>query len=173
MSFYYPNNHRDPAQLDEMRRLDEAGICLFCPSYLDHNQQQRVIHATAFWSVTPNAYPYRHTRLHLLLVPRVHVRDLLDLSAEALADFWVVLAWVRDRHRLAYYGLGVRCGDCRYTGGTIEHLHVHLIVGDAEDPDHEPVRLKLSSRPAYSPSAKLVSTSSNVNCSTADGATST
>jgi ATP adenylyltransferase len=54
---------------------------------------------------------------------------------------------VREHHGLTHYGLGGRNGDCRYTGGTIYHVHVHVIVGDVTNPEHQPVRLRLSSRP--------------------------
>jgi ATP adenylyltransferase len=92
--------------------------------------------------VTGNRFPYRGTGTHLLLVPDEHVSDLVDLTPEAQRDFWAALAWVREHHGLAYYGLGVRNGDPRFTGGTIRHLHVHVVVGD---PEAEPVRMKLSS----------------------------
>jgi ATP adenylyltransferase len=106
-----------------------------------------VLRETPHWIVTPNRFPYGGTKTHLLLVPTAHVTDLLDLPAEAQADYWSVLGWVRDHLNLEYYGLAARNGDCRYTGGTISHVHVHVLVGDVEDPEHQPVRVRLSSRP--------------------------
>lgn len=149
-SFYYLGNSRNAEQRAEMQRLEAAGACLFCPGHLESGGEQRVLWHTpaSSWSVTENRYPYRGTKVHLLLIPALHVSDLLALPEDVLADFWVALRWVQDNYALEFYGLGVRCGDCRYTGGTIQHLHVHVIVGDVEDPEHEPVRLKLSSRPA-------------------------
>lgn len=147
MSLYYLGNHRTADQLDEMRRLEAEGTCIFCPGGpegVDADTLLRLDH----WVVRPNAYPYRGTRLHLLLVPYQHVTDLLDLGEDALAEFWVAARWVRETYQLTFYGLGARCGDCAYTGGTIAHAHVHFVVGDVEAADHTPVRLKLSSRPA-------------------------
>jgi diadenosine tetraphosphate (Ap4A) HIT family hydrolase len=148
MSLYYLGNSRGAEQLNEMRRLEAEGKCLFCPEHLDTAPTQRVLMRTAGWSVTENRYPYRGARLHLLVIPALHVSDILSLPSDVLADFWVALAWIRETYSLEFYGLGARCGDCRYTGGTIQHLHVHVVVGDIENPNHEPVRLKLSSRPA-------------------------
>jgi ATP adenylyltransferase len=147
MSLYCLNNYRSKEQLADMRRLDADGVCIFCPQHMAADADQRIVHRTRHWSVTPNEFPYAGTRLHLLLVPDEHVGDLLDLSPEAQFDFWAALRWVRDHYALAYYGLGVRNGDCSYTGGTIAHVHVHVIVGDVEDPDHVPVKFKLTSRP--------------------------
>jgi diadenosine tetraphosphate (Ap4A) HIT family hydrolase len=144
---YHLGNNRTEQQLADMLRLEAAGVCVFCPEHLAQDPDQPTLHRTPQWTVTPNEFPYAGTALHLLLVPDEHVTDLLDLSAAAQADFWAALGWVRDHYSLTYYGLGSRNGDCRYTGGTIYHVHVHVIVGDVADPGHEPVRLKLSSRP--------------------------
>jgi diadenosine tetraphosphate (Ap4A) HIT family hydrolase len=148
VSLYYFGNHRSAEQLAEMVRLEADGTCLFCPEHLAEDAEHKSVLETAHWTVTPNRYPYKGTRLHLLLIPHEHVTDMVDLSAEAREDFWLALGRVRDHYAFTYYGLGVRNGDCRFTGGTVHHLHVHLVVGDVDDPNHEPVRMKLSSRPS-------------------------
>ncbi|MGI5155423.1 HIT family protein [Microbispora sp. CA-102843] len=144
MAFYCPANSRDAGQRAEMDRLERVGVCLFCQ---EHLPPERVLWRTAWWSVTENAYPYTGARLHFLLIPTVHAAELLDLPGAARDDLWTVLQWVRDSYELDFYGLGLRSGNCAYTGGTIEHLHLHVLVGDVGDPQHEPVQLKLSSRP--------------------------
>lgn len=152
MSLYYLGNARHAEQAEQMRRLEAEGTCIFCPGCLNSPDDPQVVLTAQDWVVRYNAYPYASTRLHLLLVPRRHVRDLLDLTDAELAGFWQVGRELRTRYGLNFYGLGARCGDCRYTGGTIEHVHVHLVVGDPDDPQHTPIRLKLSSRPASSKS---------------------
>jgi|1185.fasta_scaffold46688_2 ATP adenylyltransferase len=142
MSFYHFENSRTEEQTAEMRRLDAAGICLFCPGHLEGVQE--VLHRSEHWAVTPNRFPYSNAGLHLLLVPHTHVTDMVELTPEAQADFFSTLAWVREKFDLTYYGLGVRSGDSPVTGSTIKHLHVHVIVGDL---DREPVRFKMSSPP--------------------------
>lgn len=147
MSLYYLGNYRTQEQLENMLRLEAAGSCLFCPEHLGNDPAQRVVYRSALWTVTPNAYPYRGTRLHLLLVPDEHVTDLLDLSDAAKADMWTVLAWIRSEYGLAFHSLLARNGACEFTGATIRHVHMHVVQGDVDDPHHEPVRTKLSSRP--------------------------
>ena len=147
MSLYCTDNYRTEEQLAEMRRLEAAGICLFCPDSLRDHARQRVAFETAHWAVTPNAFPYAGTRLHLLVVPHRHVNDMLDLGDAALADFWVALRLIRERFELDHYGLGVRNGNCSFTGATIRHVHAHVLVGDASLEPEVPVRMKFSSRP--------------------------
>lgn len=138
------DNHRTAEQLADMEELEARGLCLFCPDGLAEHGRQRVLWETSHWSITPNEFPYKGTALHLLLVPRQHVGDILDLDEAARADFWTALGWVRDRYELTYYGLGVRNGDCRYTGATIAHLHAHVVVAP---PDPEAVvRMRFSAQ---------------------------
>lgn len=143
MTQYRLEHSRSPEQRAAMERLVADGVCVFCPGNLD----QEVVHRTGRWTVTPNKFPYDGTKYHLLLVPDPHVSDLLDLPGDVQAEFWTALGWVRDTYRLDYYSLGVRCGDCRYTGSTIEHVHAHVIVGDRDDPAVESIKVKLYQRP--------------------------
>jgi ATP adenylyltransferase len=140
-------NHRTAQQLAEMQRLEADGVCLFCPEGLRTHARQQILWETKHWAVTPNKFPYRGTGLHLLLVPHAHAGDMLDLDPDIRQDFWTALAMVRERYRLSHYGLGIRNGDCRFTGATITHVHAHVLVGDpAADPD-TPVRMRFSSQP--------------------------
>lgn len=151
MSLYYLGNYRTAEQLADMRALEAAGVCLFCPQHLAKDKRRHTLHRTSLWTVTPNEFPYAGTRLHLLLIPDEHVTDLLDLSPEAQQDFWVAMRWIRDHHGLTFYSMAARNGDCEYTGATVRHVHVHLLQGDVDDPGHQPVRTKLSSRPPTPP----------------------
>lgn len=148
MSLYCFDHVRTAEQRERMERLDAAGVCLFCPDGIAAHAAAEVVLRTGHWAVLPNAFPYEGARLHLLLIPREHAEDLLELSAPARADFWAALARVKQRYGLAHYGLGARNGDCRYTGATIAHVHAHVLVGDEASADSPPVRMRLSSRPA-------------------------
>jgi diadenosine tetraphosphate (Ap4A) HIT family hydrolase len=150
LKLYCTDNYRTEAQLAEMRRLEAAGICLFCPASLRDHARQEIAFETRLWTVTPNAFPYKGTRLHLLIVPHQHVNDMLDLDDDALADFWAALRQVRERYDLDHYGLGVRNGNCSFTGATIAHVHAHVLVGDPDLDPEVPVRMRFSSRPELS-----------------------
>jgi ATP adenylyltransferase len=147
VSLYCFDNARSPEQLAEMRRLDAAGVCLFCPEYLASQSRQQVLFSTQHWTITPNEFPYPGTSLHLLLVPHQHAADVLELGEEVRSDFWVALRAVAERHGLRHYGLGVRNGDCRFTGATIRHVHAHVLVSAVHD-DAPPVRMRFSGRTA-------------------------
>lgn len=146
MKLYYPKNYRTQEQLAQMNELEAAGICLFCPEHLPNYRP--VLHRTAHWSLVANQYPYRGARLHFLLLPDEHVTDIVDLTAAAQADFFVALRWARDEHDMQFYGLAARNGDCAFTGGTIRHVHLHMLQGSPDEAEFVPVRVKLSSHPS-------------------------
>jgi ATP adenylyltransferase len=145
MTFYCFQNYRFDDQLAEMQRLEAEGTCLFCPDGLRQHAADRILHESGSWFVILNKFPYRGTKLHLLIIPREHVGDMADLHPAAQSDFWSVLSLTRERFELSHYGLGIRNGDCRFTGATIAHLHAHVLVGDP-DSDTD-VRMRLSSHP--------------------------
>jgi hypothetical protein len=39
-----------------------------------------------------------------------------------------------------------RSGDMRRNGGSVEHLHLHYIVGNTDNLEHEEIRFKVSSQ---------------------------
>jgi len=145
LSLYCLENFRTAEQLAEMRKLEAAGICLFCPEGLRQHDRQTVLWETSHWTITPNEFPYKGTELHLLLVPRQHANDVLDLDPASQQDFWNALAMVRERFDLRYYGLGIRNGDCKFTGATVAHVHAHVLVASALM-QGEPVRMRFSPR---------------------------
>lgn len=135
MSLYCPGNARSELQRAEMVRLESQQVCVFCPGQV--NGQDVYLHSTDHWSVRPNQYPYDGAQLHVLLVPDVHVGKLLELPLAAQDDMWTVLGWVVGEYDLSHWTLAARNGPCDATGGTIEHLHLHLIVNDPTGPPVE------------------------------------
>jgi ATP adenylyltransferase len=142
-------NARTAEQLAEMQRLEAAGVCLFCPGELDRHAGAAAFLRTDHWTVMPNDFPYAGTSLHLMLIPRRHAGDLLELGAAAQADFFTALAAARAHYGFGHYGLGVRNGDCRYTGATIAHVHAHVVVAPPEP--EAVVRMRFSAQPAAAP----------------------
>lgn len=136
---------RVEAQTAKMRQLIERGICAFCEEHFEDYHDHPIEFQTAHWIVSKNDYPYQGAKLHLLLVSKQHVATFSGLTREARADFAEVLVEIEARWKLPSYAVGVRAGDPSRNGGTVEHLHAHVVVGDTDNPAHEPVRFKMSS----------------------------
>ena len=146
MKNYNTKVARSDAQLEKMDELIKRGICIFCPEHI-HEDSEKIQIKTKHWMVKKNAYPYERTKLHILLISRVHVSTMSQLSKAAQMEFTQLIVRCEKQFKLVSYALGMRAGDMRCNGASMEHLHAHIVVGDTGDPNHEPVRFKMSSRP--------------------------
>lgn len=138
---------RSEAQKENMRELAAEGKCFMCYENLTEYDNNRVEFETAHWVITPNAYPYEHTSLHMLLIARRHVKSLAALNPNERADLGEAIAEIEKRWKLGSYFAGIRNGDFRYNGGSVEHLHAHVIVGERDPDKFEKVRMKIATLP--------------------------
>ena len=76
---------------------------------------------------------------HALLIPRRHVADWFDATAEEQHALTQALttarSTIREKHQPDGFNIGINAG--KAAGQTIFHLHVHLIPrykGDQDDP---------------------------------------
>lgn len=146
MALYNIDAARTEDQKNEMKRLDEEGICLFCPDNI-YKSENPLEFETKYWMVKKNDYPYKGTKHHVLLIPKVHAASVSELPAEVQTEFLPVVSRCETLYKLGSYAIAMRSGDMHYNGGSIEHLHAHMFSADLDDPDFEPIRVKLSDRP--------------------------
>lgn len=128
-SLYCLANARHLSQLERMERMSRERLCIFCPAGLARTRAADApLVETQDWVVLRNDYPYRGTRFHALVVPRMHVTDMADLDSAVLSELGPLLQELKRLSGAAAYGLGVRNGPCGAVGGTIAHTHVHFLV---------------------------------------------
>ena len=84
-----------------------------------------------------DAYPI--TEGHTLVLPRIHVKSIFELSALQQGALWALVAEVRQslarEMSVGDFNIGVNDGPA--AGQTVEHAHVHVIPrreGDVPDP---------------------------------------
>ena len=145
-SGYDLRHARVKAQTQKMRGLIDQGICAFCEEYFEKYHDNPIEFQTKHWIVSKNDYPYKRTKLHLLLIPKQHAAMVSGLSQDVRAELMEVLVEVENRWKFPSYAVGMRVGDPALNGGTVEHIHAHVVVGDNDDPEHEPVRFKMTSK---------------------------
>ncbi len=99
----------------------------------------------------PDGYPVSPG--HMLIVPRRHVADFFELSAEEHTAIWNLVVPVRTHieksHSPDGYNLGINIGTA--AGQTVSHAHFHVIPrysGDADDP-RGGIRWVVASKAAY------------------------
>ena len=144
---YLIDQWRSLEQVLQMEDLEKRGVCVFCERHFKSEHREPIEVETSHWVVTKNDYPYANTSLHLLVIPKEHVGTFADLSQKAQNDFGKIIAHIEDHYRLTSYSQFMRVGDFRYTGGSIFHLHGHILVPDHSNPSYEGIRVKLGSKP--------------------------
>jgi histidine triad (HIT) family protein len=107
--------------------------CIFCKIIAGELPSQTVDEderTVAFMDINPA------TRGHLLVVPRNHARDLLEISAEDLTATMATVQRVARRvsERLSPAGINLlnSCGAAAWQ--TVFHFHVHVIPRYEDDP---------------------------------------
>lgn len=133
-------------QTEKMEQILQDGLCPFCPEWLDWYHDSPIVFETQHWVVTPNDNPYSGTVLDLLLIPKEHVTSFDQLSYAAQEEFGVVIAKIITDNELDFGALGMRFGQMWHTGGSVAHLHAQLKVGDVNNPGHQPIKFKMSSK---------------------------
>lgn len=142
-------NARLPEQERVMAEIEEHGECPFCTTTLAQSTLSTVVWQGRYWHVRPNRWPYPGTRLHLLVILNEHAERLTDLTPEALVEFVTLLQWLEHTYHVESGSVGVRFGDPRGNGATVNHLHAHFIVAnpDVTAPDYQPVRFRMGPKP--------------------------
>lgn len=144
---YFIDEGRELQQILEMEDLERRQVCFFCHDHFKKERPTATEFETKHWYVSKNKYPYKNTKHHLLFIAKEHVNSVAKLSPAARQDIGEVIAQIEKRYKLTSYGQFMRAGDFRYNGGTVFHLHGHVIAGDHQNPDFDKVKVKLASKP--------------------------
>lgn len=141
------DNAREEEQAQVMESIIEADHCPFCEENLRKYHREPILRETSHWLLTENQWPYEHTQHHFLIIYRQHAESMAELDPVAGEELFELVAWLEQEYDLPGGGLAMRFGDTRYSAGSVAHLHVQLLVPDIEDPNYEPVRVKIGKSP--------------------------
>jgi len=137
-------NARTNEQVAIMEKARANGVCPFCREHIEKYHPKPIYKEEKYWLVTENMSPYDGTKFHFLFVYTPgHVESISEIPTEAFAELHFLLDQMREYLSIQGGTLIMRFGDNKYNGGSVSHLHAQLVVGDADDPNHEPVRTKV------------------------------
>lgn len=126
-------------QLAKMKELLAKGLCPFCPKYLVEYHDHPLEIEGRHWVVTKNDYPYTGTKLHYLFICRRHVTRPEELQLRELKELLALIERFNQEHQVPGGAILMRFGQTDYTGASVDHLHLHLIVGGKRRPKAEPL----------------------------------
>lgn len=141
-------NHREvrtEEQKSLMAKIEEDGVCPFCEEHFRKYHPKPIIKETESWFFTENMSPYEGTAHHYIFVYKpAHIRFPSELTNEARIELFDLIDWAIKEYAIPGGSFFMRFGDGTYTGGSVEHLHAHLISGVEESDDTEGLRVKLA-----------------------------
>jgi ATP adenylyltransferase len=123
---------RSAEQRSYMEELEAAGVCVFCPEHVQEHHREPVEHTGRHWYVTKNDYPYEGAAAHYLLVANTHVTSFDELPDDAGAELWAIKRMLKAQLEPVAFATVERSGDMLYNGGSVAHLHVHLVALEQE-----------------------------------------
>jgi len=117
-----------------MNPANPAADCLFCRWF----RQAKAVATCGTVAAFNDGFPV--TPGHLLIVPRRHVADGLDMNVQELRDSRELIERLvarirRDDPSVTGFNIGINIGAS--AGQTVMHAHIHLIPrrdGDTDDP---------------------------------------
>lgn len=143
MSVVNPANARNKEYAQILSDIAASGKCPFCPGgYTWKNQE--ILHEDGEWTIShiDPRYQLANTRVHLLLFPRRHITDHLDLTPADWASIHALTTWARAEFEMPAGVLTMRGGDTRYTGGTVVHQHAQFFIPNEIDGELQPVTVR-------------------------------
>jgi ATP adenylyltransferase len=147
-----PLYNLEAARSKEQRRYMEGlaarGVCIFCPEHVGAEQREPIEHMGEHWYVKKNDYPYEGASAHYLIVARRHVRSFEELPDDAGAELWAIKRTLAGRLGTAALASVERSGNMLYNGGSVAHLHVHMVA--LEPRPVTTVRFRVSAHAAFS-----------------------
>ena len=105
--------------------------CIFCKIIKGEIPSSKVFEdekMVAFNDINPKA------RVHILIVPKKHIESVKQLEEndkELAGELFLVAKKIAEENNLQGYKLVVNVG--REGGQLVDHLHVHLLSGDASN----------------------------------------
>lgn len=141
------DNARMDEQREVMKKILEDGDCPFCLVNINKYHHEEVLKSGDFWFLTYNKWPYEHTKVHLLAIYKDHAENLSELDPNSGNELLEMMQWAQKEFNVSGGGWAMRFGDTNYSAGTVQHIHVQFIQPDLEDPDYQPVRIKIGKSP--------------------------
>jgi hypothetical protein len=137
------NHARTKEQVELMRKIVEDGVCPFCPEYFTKYHPKPILKEGKWWYVSENMSPYEGTRLSLIFVYKKHAVMPSEIEAEAAKELIELIGWAEKKYKLEGGSFFIRFGKSELTGGSVDHFHGQLVVGNAKGTDKKYDKLKI------------------------------
>lgn len=122
-----------------MKQIEKDGVCPFCMEHFLKYHTKPILSKGRYWVFTENFDPYAGSKHHLFAVYKTHAVSLDEIPGDAAAELFKGFSKLAKKRKIRGATMFMRYGDTDYTGGTIDHLHAHLVSGTSRQKSKEPL----------------------------------
>jgi len=126
------NHTRTKKQTNLMEEIKKDMVCPFCWENLEKYHSEPIIKKGLWWLITKNAFPYKGTLNHFLLIYRYHVAEISMITPQASTELLEFLSWLEKKYDIKGGSVFMRFGETQRTGSSVEHLHLQLVQGNSK-----------------------------------------
>ncbi len=126
-----PHYAKDPEYKQVIETIASEAKCPFCPDNFKYHKNP-ILRTVGDWQITKSSWPYPGTQHHLLLIATKHHERLSELTSADWMAIGQLVTWAESEFELPGGALAMRFGETHYTGATVCHLHVHLLVPELD-----------------------------------------
>jgi diadenosine tetraphosphate (Ap4A) HIT family hydrolase len=142
-----PENAGTDEYAEVLRRIEARGECPFCIKNLLKEHPEGPIRTGQHWFLIKNQFSYPQAKQRFVLIAKVHAENLSDLPREAMEEALEFFRFIQEKFDITYGSIAMRFGDPSRTGGTVNHLHFHIVQPhDPKTPGYKPVRFRIGGR---------------------------
>ncbi len=109
-----------------IEKIASTGKCPFCKEDFKYHTKP-VFKQKNGWFLTENSWPYKNSRLHLIIICDKHKENFSELTKKDLVAVDFLANFAVKKYKIKGGALAMRFGDTDYTGASVSHLHFHII----------------------------------------------
>lgn len=116
----------------QLEEIESANVCPFCPGHRKWHPNP-IENKSGKWGITKIRENYPNARLHFLIMGEDHMEHFLDIKPSDWADIRELIRWACGKYKIIGGGIAMRFGPTTWTGASVSHLHVHLLVPEIDE----------------------------------------
>lgn len=137
------NHARTDEQKNLMEKIAKDAVCPFCKENFMKYHPKPILKENAHWLITENMSPYEGTKIHLIAVYKdKHVTMSNEIPLKHMGQMFELINWAIEKYNIEGGTILIRFGNSSYTGGSVDHFHAHLIIGNAKGTDKDAMKMK-------------------------------
>jgi diadenosine tetraphosphate (Ap4A) HIT family hydrolase len=120
-----------------IEEIAEHKVCPFCNENLKKYHKNPILIEGKYWLATNNLYPYKNTLHHVIFINKEHIEHIEEVQAESWYELHSQIKQIAKERKIKGGSFLLRFGDTNFTGGSVSHLHAHLIQSNPEDETYD------------------------------------